>query len=76
MTLYEEICAQISKQFKTAGKPLHPHTNLFEDLKLDSLDAVELIIEFEERYGIELLDDEAEKIKTIQDIVDLVQSKR
>jgi acyl carrier protein len=75
MNLYDEVCQQLKTQFKLKDAILYPHTNLFDDLDLDSLDAVELIIEFEDRYKIELLDREAENIKTIKDIVDLLQSK-
>ena len=45
------------------------------NLGADSLDLVELILAFEEEFGIEIPDDDAEKINTIQDAVDYVNSK-
>ena len=76
MTLFNEIEQVIKHQFKLKDQVITPETNLFNDLKFDSLDAVELIIELEEKFSIELLDKEAEDIKTIQDILTLIESKR
>jgi acyl carrier protein len=43
-----------------------------EDLEADSLDLVELIMELEEQFGMEIPDDEAEKITTVEEAVDYV----
>ena len=43
--------------------------NFVEDLGADSLDTVELIMAFEEEFDVEIPDTEAEKIKTVQDVV-------
>ena len=50
-------------------------SRLVEDLKTDSLDRVELIMALEEKFKIEITDEEAEKIKTIQDVVDYVKKR-
>jgi acyl carrier protein len=76
MTLFNEVEQVIRQQFKLKDQVLTPESNLFNDLKFDSLDAVELIIELEEKFSIELLDKEAEDVKTIQDILTLIESKR
>ena len=47
--------------------------NLKEDLDADSLDAVELIMAVEEEFDIEIPDDKADEIKTVQDIVDYIK---
>jgi acyl carrier protein len=44
-----------------------------EDLEADSLDLVELIMELEEQFGMEIPDEEAEKITTVEEAVDYVQ---
>lgn len=48
--------------------------NLKEDLDADSLDAVELIMAVEEEFDIEIPDEVATKIKTVQDIVDYIKA--
>jgi acyl carrier protein len=48
--------------------------NFVEDLGADSLDTVELVLAFEEEFGIEIPDAAAEKIQTIKDAVDFVSS--
>lgn len=47
----------------------------FQDLGLDSLDAVELIMAFEEEFGVEIPDDEAETIKTVGDAISVIEKK-
>jgi acyl carrier protein len=48
----------------------------FQDLGADSLDIVEMIMSFEETFGIEIKDEDAEKIKTVQDAVDHINEAR
>lgn len=50
--------------------------NFIEDLGADSLDTVELIMAFEEEFDIEIPDTEAEKIKTVQDVVDYIEANK
>jgi acyl carrier protein len=49
-----------------------PDASFREDLEADSLDLVELIMELEEQFGMEIPDDEAEKITTVEEAVDYV----
>ncbi len=46
--------------------------NFIDDLGADSLDTVELVMAFEEEFGIEIPDDAAEKILTVKDAIDFV----
>jgi acyl carrier protein len=50
-----------------------PEASFREDLEADSLDLVELIMELEEQFGMEIPDEEAEKITTVEEAVDYVQ---
>lgn len=50
--------------------------NFIEDLGADSLDTVELIMAFEEEFDIEIPDTEAEKIKTVQDVVNYIEANK
>lgn len=51
-------------------------TSTFKDLNADSLDIVEIIMGFEETFGIEIKDEDAEAIKTIAEAVDLISRVR
>ncbi|MBO4802661.1 MAG: acyl carrier protein [Bacteroidaceae bacterium] len=46
------------------------------DLGADSLDTVELIMEFEKEFGITIPDDEAEKISTVKDAIDYIEARQ
>ena len=50
-------------------------SKFIDDLGADSLDTVELVMAFEEQFGIEIPDDAAETIKTIQNAIDFIDSK-
>ena len=50
--------------------------NFIDDLGADSLDTVELVMAFEEKFGIEIPDDAAETIQTVQNAIDYIESKK
>ena len=47
-----------------------------DDLGADSLDTVELIMAFEEEFDIEIPDEDAQKIKTVKDVIEYIESKQ
>jgi acyl carrier protein len=49
--------------------------SFIDDLGADSLDIVELLMEMEEAFGVEIADEELEKISTIKDVVDFLKQK-
>ena len=51
-------------------------SSFIDDLGADSLDTVELVMAFEEKFGIEIPDDAAETIQTVQNAIDYIQSKQ
>ena len=50
-------------------------SNLIDDLDIDSLELVDLTMEFESEFDVEIEDDQVEKIKTVGDIVNLIKEK-
>ena len=52
-----------------------PEAKFIDDLGADSLDTVELVMAFEEKFGIEIPDDAAETILTVQNAIDFIESK-
>ena len=53
-----------------------PEAKFIDDLGADSLDTVELVMAFEEKFGIEIPDDAAETILTVKDAIDFIQNKK
>jgi len=53
-----------------------PSANFVDDLNADSLDLVELIMSLEEEFGIEISDEEAEKIRTVGDAIEYIQEHK
>ena len=51
-------------------------SKFIDDLGADSLDTVELVMAFEEKFGIEIPDDAAETIQTVQNAIDYIQTKQ
>jgi acyl carrier protein len=52
-----------------------PEAVFVDDLGADSLDLVELIMAMEEEFGMEIADEEAEKLRTVQDVINFVTSR-
>jgi acyl carrier protein len=75
MTLEEKVITIIVEQLGVAQDECKLEASFIDDLGADSLDLVELIMEMEENFGIEIADAELEKIRTIQDVIDFLKSK-
>ena len=75
MTLEEKVITIIIEQLDVTREECKLEASFIDDLGADSLDLVELIMEMEENFGIEIADNELEKIRTIQDAIDFLRSK-
>ena len=53
-----------------------PDASFIDDLGADSLDIVELVMAFEEEFGVEIPDDAAEKISTVKDAIDYIEAHK
>jgi acyl carrier protein len=69
----EKVKQIIVDQLGVEPSEVTPAASFVDDLGADSLDRVELIMALEETFGIEIPDDDAEKISTVQDAVDYIQ---
>ncbi|MCD6215282.1 MAG: acyl carrier protein [Thermodesulfobacteriota bacterium] len=63
----------IANQLGVDQEEVVPEASFVEDLGADSLDLVELIMAIEEEFGVEVPDEEAEKIRKVQDAIDYIQ---
>jgi acyl carrier protein len=75
MTLEEKVIKLVMEQLDVTREECVLEASFIDDLGADSLDLVELIMEMEEAFGIEIADEELEKIRTIQDVINFIKSK-
>jgi acyl carrier protein len=69
----ERVKTIIVEQLGVDEGEVTPTASFVDDLGADSLDTVELVMAFEENFGIEIPDEEAEKIATVKDAVDYIE---
>jgi acyl carrier protein len=74
MTVEEKVKAIIREQLSVSEEDVVPQASFVDDLGADSLDLVEMIMAMEEAFNISIADEDAEKIKTVQDAIDYVQA--
>ena len=70
---FENVRAAIAKQLDLPKEEITMESRLIEDLKADSLDIVELIMDLEQEYGIQIPDDELPGIRCVGDIITYVK---
>ncbi|EKD45748.1 MAG: acyl carrier protein [uncultured bacterium] len=73
-TIEERVKKIIAEQLGVSESEITSESSFVDDLGADSLDTVELVMALEEEFGTEIPDDEAEKITTVQQAVEYVQS--
>ncbi|MCX6113836.1 MAG: acyl carrier protein [Proteobacteria bacterium] len=71
----ERVKSIIVDQLGVSLEEVTPQASFIEDLGADSLDIVELIMALEEEYEMEIPDEDAEKIQTVDDVTKYIQSK-
>ena len=73
MAVQDKVKQIIKDQLGVEDNEITPSASFVDDLGADSLDRVELIMAFEEAFDIEIPDEQAETIKTVQDAVDYIE---
>jgi len=71
----ERVREIIIQQLGVDANAVTDEASFIEDLGADSLDTVELVMAFEEEFGIEIPDDDSDKMKTVGDAITYLQSK-
>jgi acyl carrier protein len=70
----DKIKRIIAEQLGIDEDEVVPEASFIDDLGADSLDIVELIMAFEEEFDLEIPDEDAEKIKTVQNVIDYIKN--
>ena len=71
-----KVKAIIAEQLGVGPEEVTPDASFIEDLGADSLDIVELVMALEEEYDLEITDEQAEKIRTVQDVVKFIEDNK
>ena len=75
MSVEEKVKNIIVEQLGVDMESVTPEASFIDDLGADSLDIVELVMTMEEEFDLEIPDDDAEKIKTVNDVINYIKAK-
>ena len=75
MAVQEKSTEIIVEQLGVKAEEVTPEASFVDDLGADSLDTVELVMALEEEFGIEIPDEDAEKIQTVGDAIKYIEEK-
>jgi len=73
--IFEKVKKIVAEQLEIESDKVTPEANFANDLNADSLDTVELVMALEEAFDVEIPDEAAEKITTVQAVVDYISDK-
>jgi len=76
MSIEREVIEIIVEQLGVDAADVTLEKSFIEDLNADSLDLTELIMTFEERFGFEISEEDAEKLKTVKDVVKYIEQRK
>ena len=74
--ILEKVKELVASQLGKSEEEVTPDSSFIEDLGADSLDLVELIMSMEDEYGLEISDEDAEKIVTVKDAVKFITENK
>ena len=73
--IFQVLGDVLQKEFGFEPDSFRLETNLVDDLDLDSIDAIDLAVRLEERIGVSFRDEELRAIRTLGDVVDLIDGR-
>ena len=76
MSTEEKVIGIVSEQLGVPKEEITRESKFVDDLKADSLDVVELVMEFEDEFEVTIPDEDYEKIQTVGDAVDYIDAKK
>lgn len=76
MTTEQDVIDIVVEQLGVDRSEVSVEKAFIEDLNADSLDLTELIMSFEEKFGIEISEEDAEKLKTVGDVVSYLKNRK
>ena len=71
--MFEKVRAMLAKQLNLPAEKITLESDIIKDLGADSLDVVELLISLEDDYGISIPEEDIAGVKTVKDIVDMIE---
>ena len=74
--MLDKIKSIVADQLGVDESQVTEDASFVDDLGADSLDTVELIMAFEEEFDVEIPDEDAQKIKTVKDVIDYINAKK
>lgn len=72
-TIYQEVCGLLTRLFEIDPQDIMPEARLYEDLELDSIDAVDMIVHLQKKTGKKIKPETFKSVRTVQDVVDAVE---
>ena len=75
MSTEEKVVGIVCEQLQVIKEDVSRDSSFVDDLKADSLDVVELVMEFEDEFSITIPDDDYEKIRTVGNAVDYIDAR-
>mgnify|MGYP003464074731 FL=1 len=76
MSTFDDVKSVVIDKLGVDAEKIVPEARFVEDLGADSLETVELIMGFEDKFGVTISDEDAEAIRTVQAAVDYIESKK
>ena len=76
MAIFDDVKVVVVEQLNVNEGEVKPESKFVDDLGADSLDVVELVMALEEKFEIEIPDEEAEKIQTVGDVVAYIEKAK